>query len=185
MQPWKRLSLHERSNSSTPSIRDLPLSAAYPMNSVPLSLPSAAFVPSWKRRAILQKVKAKICVSLVKARTTCKQPSLRQVLLLIRLSKPRQRIVTDVLDWSKLDAGSITPEAIPFDLRIAVENALETVSHLARSKNISLLLENPVSTDPPMALMGDPHRYRQCLLNLLSNAISESGTNCCKPSHMG
>jgi signal transduction histidine kinase len=97
----------------------------------------------------------------------------------------RQRIVTDVLDWSKLDAGSITPEVIPFDLRVAVENALETVSHLARSKNISLLLENPVSTDPPMALMGDPHRYRQCLLNLLSNAISESGTNCCKPLHMG
>lgn len=87
---------------------------------------------------------------------------------------PRQRIVTDVLDWSKLDAGSITPEVISFDLRVVVENALETVSHLARSKNISLLLENPVSTDPPMPLLGDPHRYRQCLLNLLSNAISES-----------
>lgn len=86
----------------------------------------------------------------------------------------RQRIVTDVLDWSKLDAGSITPEAIPFDLRAVVENALETVSHLARSKNIILLLENAVSTDPQMALLGDPHRYRQCLLNLLSNAISES-----------
>ncbi|KAI5455195.1 hypothetical protein NCC49_000012 [Naganishia albida] len=82
-----------------------------------------------------------------------------------------QRIVTDVLDWSKLDAGAITPEAIPFDLRVVVENALETVSHLARSKNITLFLENPVNSDPPMALLGDPHRYRQCLLNLLSNAI--------------
>ncbi|KAJ9104059.1 hypothetical protein QFC20_004636 [Naganishia adeliensis] len=82
-----------------------------------------------------------------------------------------QRIVTAVLDWSKLDARSITPEVIPFDLRNVIENALETVAHLARSKSIKLLLENPVSTDPPMALLGDPHRYRQCLLNLLSNAI--------------
>ncbi|KAJ9093692.1 hypothetical protein QFC21_006288 [Naganishia friedmannii] len=82
-----------------------------------------------------------------------------------------QRIVTAVLDWSKLDAQSITPESIPFDLRSIIENALETVAHLARSKNIRLLLENPVSTDPPGPLLGDPHRYRQCLLNLLSNAI--------------
>lgn len=84
--------------------------------------------------------------------------------------------MTAVLDWSKLDAQSISPETIPFDLRSSIENALETVAHLARSKNIELLLENPVSTDPPMALLGDPHRYRQCLLNLLSNAISESIT---------
>ncbi|KAJ9091836.1 hypothetical protein QFC19_008950 [Naganishia cerealis] len=82
-----------------------------------------------------------------------------------------QRIVTAVLDWSKLDARSITTESIPFNLRNVIENALETVAHLARSKNIRLLLENPVTTDPPMALLGDPHRYRQCLLNLLSNAI--------------
>ncbi|KAJ9123034.1 hypothetical protein QFC22_001223 [Naganishia vaughanmartiniae] len=82
-----------------------------------------------------------------------------------------QRIVTDVLDWSKLDAGSITPESIPFDLRRIIENALETVAHLARSKNITLLLENSVATDPSVSLKGDPHRYRQCLLNLLSNAI--------------
>lgn len=88
----------------------------------------------------------------------------------------RQRIVTAVLDWSKLDARSITPESIPFDLRNVVEQALETVTHIARSKNIRLLLENPVSTDPRMPLLGDPHRYRQCLLNLLSNAISEFAT---------
>lgn len=87
------------------------------------------------------------------------------------LSSFRQRIVTDVLDWSKLDAGSITPESIPFDLRRIIENALETVAHLARSKNICLLLENSVATDPLVPLKGDPHRYRQCLLNLLSNAI--------------
>lgn len=82
--------------------------------------------------------------------------------------------MTAVLDWSKLDARSITAEAIPFDLRNVVENALETVTHIARSKNIRLLLENPVTTDPQMPLLGDPHRYRQCLLNLLSNAISKA-----------
>ena len=92
------------------------------------------------------------------------------------LSSHRQRIVTAVLDWSKLDARSITPETIPFDLRNVVENALETVTHIARSKNIRLLLENPVTMDPQMPLLGDPHRYRQCLLNLLSNAISTIGS---------
>jgi signal transduction histidine kinase len=94
-----------------------------------------------------------------------------------RILISRQRIVTAVLDWSKLDARSITPESIPFDLRSVIENALETVAHLARSKNIRLLLENPVTTDPQVPLLGDPHRYRQCLLNLLSNAIKFTKTS--------
>jgi two-component system sensor histidine kinase/response regulator len=81
-----------------------------------------------------------------------------------------QRIVTAVLDWSKLDAGSIQAESIDFGLRNIVEAAAATVSHIAQAKNIEILIDNSIDTDPTHLLKGDPHRIRQCLLNLLSNA---------------
>lgn len=85
-----------------------------------------------------------------------------------------QRIVTDILDMAKLESGGMTAEAIPFDLRDALESSLESVAHMSRAKGMELVLENDVSTDPPGRVIGDPHRLRQCLLNLLSNAVKFS-----------
>ena len=82
-----------------------------------------------------------------------------------------QRIVTAVLDWSKLDAGSVQAESIDFDLRSIVEAATVTVGHIAQAKSVELVIENSVDTDPVWTLLGDPHRLRQCLLNILSNAL--------------
>jgi two-component system sensor histidine kinase/response regulator len=86
-------------------------------------------------------------------------------------SEDLQRIVTAVLDWSKLDAGSIQAESIEFDLRSVVEGATVTVAHIAQAKSVEIVLETPVTADPLWTLLGDPHRLRQCLLNLLSNAL--------------
>lgn len=78
---------------------------------------------------------------------------------------------TAVLDWSKLDAGSVQAESIDFNLRNIVESATVTVGHIAQAKSVEIVVENSVETDPKWALLGDPHRFRQCLLNILSNAL--------------
>lgn len=82
-----------------------------------------------------------------------------------------QRIITAVLDFSKLEAGSIQPESISFDLREVVESAMDSVAHLSRAKGLELFLHNDVTTDSPAPFVSDMYRIRQCLLNLLSNAI--------------
>jgi signal transduction histidine kinase len=98
--------------------------------------------------------------------------SQRENLSIIRTSSDDlQRIVTAVLDWSKLDAGSVQAESIDFDLRSIVEAASVTVGHIAQAKSVELVIENSVDTDPVWSLLGDPHRFRQCLLNILSNAL--------------
>ncbi|CAI6010255.1 unnamed protein product [Closterium sp. NIES-65] len=79
------------------------------------------------------------------------------------------RIISDVLDISKMEAHSLQLEAVPFNLRAVVAEAESTVHVLVLQKGIQLL----VDVDPavPSLVVGDPSRLRQVLLNLLSNAI--------------
>ena len=85
-------------------------------------------------------------------------------------------LINDILDLSKLGAGRLTLESIPFDLRDTVHNSVKSVSTLAADKGLAL--EVTVSDDVPAVLVGDPGRLRQVLLNLISNAIkfTASGT---------
>ena len=78
-------------------------------------------------------------------------------------------ILNDILDLSKLDAGRLTFEAIPFSLETIIEDARSLVALRATNKTIALVAE--VDRQIPPALTGDPGRIRQILLNLLSNAI--------------
>jgi PAS domain S-box-containing protein len=78
-------------------------------------------------------------------------------------------ILNDVLDFSKIEAGKLEIEARPFDLRTAVEEALDLVARLAHGKGIDL--GSVFERDVPSALIGDAGRVRQILLNLLSNAV--------------
>ncbi len=85
-------------------------------------------------------------------------------------------ILNDILDVSKLDAGKLTLEEIPFDLHTTLEDAFDLLSAQAHAKHVELTLEY----DPrlPTHLSGDPGRIRQIVLNYLSNAIkfSANGT---------
>ncbi|HLY56921.1 MAG TPA: PAS-domain containing protein, partial [Stellaceae bacterium] len=78
-------------------------------------------------------------------------------------------VINDILDVSKLEAGRIELEAIDFDLADAVEGAVELMSSRARDKQVDL----GVYVEPGLRAVvnGDPTRFRQILLNLVSNAI--------------
>ncbi|MGI9648217.1 MAG: ATP-binding protein, partial [Acidimicrobiia bacterium] len=78
-------------------------------------------------------------------------------------------LINDILDLSKLDAGRLTLEAIPFDLRDNVANSVKSIATLIEDKGLTL--EVRISEDVPAVVVGDPGRLRQVLLNLVSNAV--------------
>ncbi len=84
-------------------------------------------------------------------------------------------ILNDILDLSKIEADRLETEEIDFDLRSAIEFTLDQVAFKAHEKDLELLCE--IRPDVPSAVIGDPGRLRQILLNLLNNAIkfTESG----------
>ncbi|MBM7070274.1 response regulator [Actibacterium sp. 188UL27-1] len=78
-------------------------------------------------------------------------------------------IINDILDYSKVEAGKLELEMEPFDLRDCVEGALDLVAVSAGHKGIDLAYE--IKPGTPEALISDPTRLRQVLVNLLGNAI--------------
>ena len=78
-------------------------------------------------------------------------------------------IINDILDFSKIEAGMLSLEAYPFEVRTAVEDALDLVAQPAAEKGVELayLIEDGV----PRTVLGDVTRVRQVLVNLLSNAV--------------
>src|SRR5690606_29199402 len=75
----------------------------------------------------------------------------------------------DILDFSKIEAGMLTIEDEPYDLRRAVESALDLVAQPAADKGVELAYV--VDDGVPGAVRGDAARLRQVLVNLLSNAV--------------
>ena len=78
-------------------------------------------------------------------------------------------IINDILDFSKIEAGKMTVEPIAFDLKIAVEEALDLLSKQAAEKGLDLWLE--YGDGMPSRLIGDAGRIRQVVLNLAGNAV--------------
>jgi two-component system, sensor histidine kinase and response regulator len=94
----------------------------------------------------------------------------RENLGLVRLSaEALLSIINDILDFSKIEAGKLELEAIPFDLRESLGEAMRLLSFRAHQKGLELVYE--VQPDVPEALLGDPGRIRQILMNLVGNAI--------------
>ncbi|MBU6450311.1 MAG: PAS domain S-box protein [Cyanobacteria bacterium REEB67] len=78
-------------------------------------------------------------------------------------------IINDILDFSKVEAGRLDLEIVNFELLPMVEDSAELLAANARKKAINLL--TLVDPSLPSALMGDPVRIRQILINLISNAV--------------
>ncbi|PWN93695.1 putative nik-1 protein (Os-1p protein) [Acaromyces ingoldii] len=78
-------------------------------------------------------------------------------------------IIDDILDISKIEAGRMNVEEIPFSLRGIVFSVLKTLSVRATQKKLNLLYE--VAPDCPDPLIGDALRLKQIITNLIGNAV--------------
>jgi PAS domain S-box-containing protein len=78
-------------------------------------------------------------------------------------------LINDILDLSKIEAGQIELENIEFEPRKLLEKTIEILDLRAQEKGIQLNFR--VSPDVPKRLLGDSHRLRQVLINLIGNAI--------------
>lgn len=78
-------------------------------------------------------------------------------------------IINDILDFSKVEAGALELEAEPMDLTVAIESSVDLVASRAGEKGIELACR--IEPDVPTAILGDPVRLKQILMNLLNNAV--------------
>jgi len=78
-------------------------------------------------------------------------------------------IINDLLDFSRLEAGTLALDAVPFQLDEVLETLAKRVGPKADHKGLELLLDTPSTV--PAALVGDPLRLSQMLINLASNAV--------------
>lgn len=78
-------------------------------------------------------------------------------------------IVNDILDLSKIEAGKMNIEEIPFDFNETVNSCIETLSVKANEKNLSIHLH--IDKSVPQCVTGDPVRLVQVLNNLVGNAV--------------
>ena len=79
------------------------------------------------------------------------------------------RIINDILDLSKIEAGKMELEQIDFSLNDLVEHVKLTLKHRADEKGLELL--TILDSDLPDVVIGDPTRLNQVLINLTGNAI--------------
>jgi signal transduction histidine kinase/CheY-like chemotaxis protein len=78
-------------------------------------------------------------------------------------------IINDILDFSKIEAGKLDLEAIPFTLRECIGTMLKALALRADQKGLELFCS--IQPAVPDAVVGDPGRLRQILINLIGNAI--------------
>jgi len=78
-------------------------------------------------------------------------------------------ILNDILDFSKIEAGKLDIEAVPFDVGDVLEDLAGVLGMQAAEKGLALRFVRPPGL--PKALIGDPSRLRQVLLNLGNNAV--------------
>lgn len=78
-------------------------------------------------------------------------------------------LINDLLDYSKIEAGRLELEPLPFDVRQVCEEAVDLLQEQGGAKGLQL--QRQLAIDLPKGLRGDPARLRQVLVNLLGNAV--------------
>src|SRR4030095_68228 len=78
-------------------------------------------------------------------------------------------LVDDVLDFSKIEAGRVELEQVRFELRELLADSVQTLVARATARGLELAFH--VKPEVPDALVGDPHRLRQIVMNLVGNAL--------------
>ena len=94
----------------------------------------------------------------------------RESLHLVRTSaESLLRVINDILDVSKIEAGRMSLEPIPFELREQLDRCMQTLAYRADEKRIGLRCD--VTPDVPNHVTGDWLRLQQVLINLVGNAL--------------
>jgi PAS domain S-box-containing protein len=106
-------------------------------------------------------------------------PAPEQLSLLEYIDRPGQRLlrlVEDILDFSRIEAGKVDVEALEFDLQPMVAEVAECARHNAEGKGLDF--NCTVDPDVPCTMVGDHARIAQVLTNLLENAtkFTDSGS---------
>lgn len=78
-------------------------------------------------------------------------------------------IINDVLDFSKLEAGKLVLESIPFPLRATLDETIVLLAPSAHEKGLELTIS--LQADVPDNVIGDPLRLQQIVTNLIGNAV--------------
>ncbi|MCB1760148.1 MAG: response regulator [Gammaproteobacteria bacterium] len=101
----------------------------------------------------------------------CKmEPEAKEYAEIIRASgHTLLKLVEDILDISKIEAGKLELEKTSFDLHRLIAATLRMLTVSAEAKQLQLI--SHIGLETPYRLIGDPHHLRQVLLNLLGNAI--------------
>ncbi len=86
-----------------------------------------------------------------------------------RAGRTLLNLINDILDLSKVEGGHLELEETPFDLNEYLSRIVSELEVLAQDKGIELAYKIPSAV--PTALIGDPYRLRQVIVNLISNAI--------------
>ncbi|HYL78839.1 MAG TPA: ATP-binding protein [Bryobacteraceae bacterium] len=82
-------------------------------------------------------------------------------------------LLNEILDLSKIEAGKMTLERVPFEVRVLVADCLKEQQPRVAQTGVALRCE--ISPEVPQQVVGDPLRIRQILSNLLSNAVKFTG----------
>ncbi|MFH1144669.1 MAG: ATP-binding protein [Candidatus Eisenbacteria bacterium] len=83
------------------------------------------------------------------------------------------KIVDDILDYSRIEAGKLHLETVDFDPHSVLDHVIAQATETAAQKGLELACST--GRDVPHRLCGDPHRLRQVLTNLVGNAIKFTG----------
>lgn len=90
------------------------------------------------------------------------------------------RVIDDILDFSRIEAGTLNILSMPFDLHDTLRSAVDTLA--PEAKELQLELNLHIKPTVPRFVFGDPARLAQIILNLVSNAIkfTRSGSIKCE-----
>lgn len=98
----------------------------------------------------------------------------RGLVAIARNVETEARLVDDLLDFSRMAAGTLALHLAPDDLRRIVRAAVDTVAPIAMSAQVVLDFDAETGDAPPLPVMADELRLRQAVWNLLTNAVKFS-----------
>ncbi|WP_372995491.1 ATP-binding protein [Marinobacter sp.] len=84
-------------------------------------------------------------------------------------------VIADILDYSRMDSGTLQLESQEFDLRELISNCIATYRHMAEQQGLALSLKFYGDWPSNPVVIGDPARFRQVLAGLADNAIKFTG----------